>query len=130
MASRFASGTEIKRVRGLGSARSGVGHWWLQRVTAVANVLLLIWFLASLLLLPSLDHASVVAWIAQPIVTVPLVLLILTTFWHLRMGVQVMIEDYVHSEGAKMLCLVALTFYTIATGAIALFSVLKIALGA
>lgn len=130
MASRFASGTEIKRVRGLGSARSGVGHWWLQRVTAVANVLLLIWFLASLLLLPSLDYASVVAWIAQPIVTVPLVLLILSTFWHLRMGVQVMIEDYVHSEGAKMLCLVALTFYTIATGAIALFSVLKIALGA
>lgn len=130
MGSRFVSGTAIKRARGLGAAKSGAGHWWLQRVTAASNGVLLVWFLVSLLMLPSLDHASVTTWIAQPVVAVPLMLLILSTFWHFRLGVLVMIEDYVHSEAARMLAVLALTFYTIATGAVALFAVLKIAFGA
>jgi succinate dehydrogenase / fumarate reductase membrane anchor subunit len=130
MGTQFRSATDLKRVRGLGSARSGVHHWWLQRATAAANLLLLVWFLASLLSLPSLDHASVTAWIEQPLVAVPLLLLILSTFWHARLGVQVMIEDYVHAEGSKLLAILALNLFLFGAGAIALFSVLKIAFGA
>ncbi len=130
MATRFQSASGLKTVRGLGSAKSGVHHWWMQRVTAVGNLVLLLWFGVSLLLLPSLSYASVTAWLAQPVVAVPMVLLILSTFWHMRLGVQVLIEDYVHAEGTKMLALVALNFYTLAAGATALFSVLSIAFGA
>lgn len=130
MATDFQSASNLKRVRGLGSAKSGVHHWWLQRVTAAGNLLLMIWFLASLLLLPNLSHASVVAWVAQPLVAVPLLLLVLSAFWHARLGVQVLIEDYVHNESAKLLALVALNFFILGAGALSVFSVLAIAFGA
>ncbi|MBS3962024.1 MAG: succinate dehydrogenase, hydrophobic membrane anchor protein [Sandarakinorhabdus sp.] len=130
MATDFQSASALKRVRGLGSAGSGVRHWWLQRVTAAGNLVLLIWFVASVLLLPTLDHGSVVAWIAQPLVAVPLLLLIFSTFWHARLGLQVMIEDYVHAEGLKLLAFIALNFFIMAAGAVAAFSVLAIAFGA
>ena len=130
MASRFHSASDMKRARGLGSAKSGVHHWWLTRLTAVGNLGLLLWFVASLLLLPALDHATVTAWIAQPVVAVPLLLMILSTFWHARLGFQVFIEDYVHSEGAKLIALAALSFFLLALGAISVFSVLAIAFGA
>jgi succinate dehydrogenase / fumarate reductase membrane anchor subunit len=130
MATSFYSATGLKRVRGLGSAQAGVHHWWLQRVTAAANLLLFIWFIASLVSLPSLDHASVRAWIEQPIVAVPLLLLIVSGFWHARLGVQVMIEDYVRAEGAKLLAILALNLFLFGAGALAAFSVLKIAFGA
>lgn len=130
MASRFTSGTGLKRVRGLGSARSGAHHWWLQRVTAAGNLVLTLWFLVSLLLLPALDHATVVSWIAQPLVAIPLALLVVSVFWHFRLGVQVMIEDYVHDAGLRALSFVALTFYTVLTAATALFAIVRIALGA
>lgn len=130
MATGFDSASRLKQVRGLGSARGGVHHWWLQRVTAAGNLVLMIWFLASLLLLPNLAHASVVAWVGQPMVAVPLLLLILSVFWHARLGIQVMIEDYVRAEGPKLLSLLALNFFILGAGAISLFSVLKIAFGA
>jgi succinate dehydrogenase / fumarate reductase membrane anchor subunit len=130
MASDFKSASGLKRVRGLGSAKSGAHHWWLQRVTAAGNLLLLVWFIASVLTLPNLGHSSVLAWVGQPLVAVPLLLLILSTFWHARLGVQVMIEDYVHAEGLKLLALLALNFFIVGTGAVAAFSVLAIAFGA
>lgn len=126
----FKSASDVKRVRGLGSAKSGVHHWWMQRVTAAGNLVLLVWFITSLLLLPNFDHATVLGWVAQPLVAVPLLLLILTTFWHAKLGLQVVLEDYVHTEGMKLLAIIALNFFILGMGAVAAFSVLAIALGA
>lgn len=123
-------GSDIARVRGLGSAKNGVGHWWLQRVTAAGNFILVPWFILSLALLPSLDHSSVVLWLRQPVAAVPLLLLILSVFWHFRLGLQVFLEDYLHDEGSKLLALLLLNFYALAGAAAAVFCVLKIALGA
>ena len=130
MAGKFQSASGLKQVRGLGSAKSGVHHWWLQRVTAVGTFALAVWFVASLILLPNLDHSSVVAWVGQPLVAVPLLLLTLSVFWHARLGVQVLIEDYVHGEGLKLLAIVALNFFILGVGAIAFFSIARIAFGA
>jgi succinate dehydrogenase / fumarate reductase membrane anchor subunit len=130
MAGGFQSASSLKKVRGLGSAKAGVHHWWLQRVTAAGNLLLMLWFLASLLLLPNLAYSSVVAWIGQPLVAVPLLLLIVSVFWHARLGVQVLIEDYLHAEGTKLLAILALNLFILGAGAISAFAVLKIAFGA
>ena len=129
MATDFNSSSSLKQVRGLGSAKTGVHHWWMQRVTAAGNLILLAWFIASLILLPSLDRTSVLIWLSSPLVAVPMLLLILTTFWHARLGVQVLIEDYVHSEGLKLLAFIALNFFILGTAAVAAFSVLIIAFG-
>ncbi|MBU3079181.1 succinate dehydrogenase, hydrophobic membrane anchor protein [Sphingomonas quercus] len=124
----MGTGTGIGRVRGLGSARHGVSHWLLQRLTACGNLLLVIWFLVSLLRLPALDYATVTAWIASPLVAVPLILLTISVFWHLRIGLQVFIEDYVHEDGGKIALLVLLTFYAIGGAALAIFAIVRIAL--
>ncbi|BBE35756.1 succinate dehydrogenase, hydrophobic membrane anchor protein [Sphingosinicella microcystinivorans] len=122
-------GTEIGRVRGLGAAKSGVHHWWLQRVTAIANLLLVVWFIVSLVRLPDLGYQTVTDWMAQPLVAVPLILFVVSVFWHLRLGLQVLIEDYLH-EGTKVAMLLALNAFAVAGGLVGVFSILKIALGA
>ena len=122
-------GTELGRVRGLGSAREGAHHWWMQRLTAVSNLLLFTWFLVSLLTLPSLDHFNTIEWIESPFVAVPLILLSLSVFWHLRLGMQVMIEDYT-SGGARIVSLLLVNAFAIAGAALSIFSVLTIAFGA
>jgi succinate dehydrogenase / fumarate reductase membrane anchor subunit len=125
----MGTGTGIGRVRGLGSARKGARAWWQQRMTAVGNLLLVTWFFVSLLLLPNYEHATVVAWLSAPWVAVGLVLMALSVFWHMRLGIQVMIEDYVHEEGARVAALVALNFYCAGAAALAVFSIVKIAFG-
>lgn len=122
--------TPIGRVRGLGSAKSGTGHWWLQRVTAAGNLILVPWFIISLVRLPGLDYAAVMLWLRQPVAAVPMLLLITSVFWHFRLGMQVFIEDYLHEEGTKLLALLALNFYALAGAAVGVFCVMKIALGA
>ncbi len=120
-------GTELGRVRGLGSAKEGAGHWWLQRVTAFVNIILILWFLVSLVRLPSLDYGIVVAWMRQPLVAVPLCLIVINTFWHFRLGLQVVIEDYQHDE-TRIVFLGLLNIFTFGCGALALFAILKVAL--
>lgn len=125
----MGTGTGIGRVRGLGSARHGSIHWWHQRLTAAGNVILLLWFVVSILRLPALDYATVTAWISSPLVAVAIVLLTISVFWHLRLGLQVFIEDYVHEDALRVGALLALNFYAVGAAALAIFSVLKIAFG-
>jgi succinate dehydrogenase / fumarate reductase, membrane anchor subunit len=124
----MGNGTELGRVRGLGSAKSGSHHWWLQRVTALGNILLVTWFIVSLLRLPALDHGSVTAWLASPLAAVPMALLVLNVFWHFRIGLQVVVEDYVHG-GMRIVTLALLHLWTFGVGAAALFALFKIAFG-
>lgn len=118
--------TELGRVRGLGSAKHGAHHWWTQRLTAAANLILLPWFIASLVMLPAYDYATMAAWMGSAWVAIPLVLLIANLFYHVRLGLQVVIEDYQHGETriVLMLLLNAFVFIAAATG---IFSVLRIA---
>ena len=122
----MGTGTRIGRVRGLGSAKEGAHHWWLQRLTAGGNFLLMSWFIISLLRLPHYDYATIVAWLGSPLAAVPMLLLIVSVFWHFRMGLQVVIEDYQHDE-TRVVALVLLNLYTVAMAGFAIFSILKIA---
>lgn len=125
----MGNGTSIGRVRGLGSAHSGAHHWLVARYTAIGNLLLGIWFVASLILLPDLDYGTVSSWIAKPLPATAMALLIVSTFWHARLGMQVVIEDYVHEEGSKFAALVALNLAAIAGAAFGLFCIVRLALG-
>lgn len=119
--------TPLGRVRGLGSAKTGAHHWWIERLTSVSTLILFVWFAVSLVRLPTLDHAAVVEWLALPLNAVAMLLLIVSTFWHLKLGLQVVVEDYAHEEGNKVLLVVLINFATIVGAALAIFSVLKIA---
>ena len=119
--------TPLGRVRGLGSAEAGAEHWWHERLTSIASFLLFVWLIASLFRLPDLDHRTVALWLSSPLAAVPMILLIAATFWHLKMGLQVVIEDYVHEEGGKLFWVTAVNFLAILGAALALFAVFKIA---
>ena len=123
------SRTYIGRVRGLGSAKHGGEHWLKQRLTAIGNILLTTWLVVSLLLMPNFDQATLAQWLAQPTVAVPMILMIVNIFSHARLGLQVLIEDYVHGP-TRVIAMLALSFYTLAGAAAAVFAVFKIALGA
>ncbi|MDQ4420446.1 succinate dehydrogenase, hydrophobic membrane anchor protein [Sphingobium sp. DEHP117] len=123
----MGNGTSIGRVRGLGSAKSGSHHWILQRFTAVGNLLLVLWLIFSILQMPGLDYESVVGWLAQPLVAVPMALMLVSVFWHLKLGLQVLIEDYVHEDGLKFFAIMLLNFYAIGGAALGIFAIAKIA---
>ena len=127
-AARPATETPLARARGLGSARHGAEHWWHERLSSVACLLLWIWLLVSLLRLPALDHRGVTEWLKDPLAAVPMLLLVAATFWHLHMGLKVVIEDYVHDEGNRFLAILLLAFAAGLGAAFALFAVLKVAL--
>lgn len=118
------------RVLGLGSAKEGVSHWWSQRVSAVALVILGLWFVSSLLRLGSFSYPLVRAFIGTPLNAVLLSLLIGTTVYHSQLGVQVVVEDYVGKHGLKVATLLLLNFAHMALAAVGIFSVLRIAFGA
>ena len=119
----------LGKVLGAGSAKQGVHHWWMQRLTSVALVPLSIWFVVSLLSLPSFDHATVVAWMGQSWTALLLILFVLVATWHSHLGVRVVVEDYVHGAGARTVTLVSVTFAHTLIAAAGVFAVLKVAFG-
>lgn len=121
--------TPLGRVRGLGPAGHGAGDWWAFRVNSVALLALSAWLLVSLLVLPTLDRATIVEWLGDPLAAVPMALFVLSVFWHVQKGLREVIDDYVHDEG-KLFWLVLLSFFTLGGAALGVFAVLKIALGA
>jgi len=121
--------SDLGRVKGLGSAKEGVQHWRLQRLTALALLPLTLWFVMSLLCVFQGSHAEVVQWISQPHITVLLLALSIALFWHLLLGVQVVIEDYVHTPWQQVLAQVLLRAGVGLGGLLAVVSILKISLG-
>ncbi|MGC3980736.1 MAG: succinate dehydrogenase, hydrophobic membrane anchor protein [Steroidobacteraceae bacterium] len=119
----------LGKVLGLGSAKAGAHHWWVQRVSAVGLLLLAPWFLFSLIALGDLSYANVVGWIATPINTVLLSLLVLTVTYHAQLGLQVVVEDYVAAKGTKVVVLLLINFALLVLGVLGVFSVLRIAFG-
>lgn len=120
----------LGRVLGLGSAKEGTGHWWAQRVSSVALLILGCWFLLSLLQLDSFAFESVVAFIARPWNSILLILLVTTIAYHSKLGVQVVIEDYVSGSGLKVVVLLLSNFIHVLVAFAAAYSILVISLGA
>ena len=118
----------LGKVLGRGSAGEGVGHWWVQRVTAVALLPLTVWFAWSLLGLHLQSYDDVRGWLGQPWVAVLTILLVLTLAWHSKLGIQVVIEDYVHGKVAKTSMLLLTTFIHIGAAVAGVFAILLLAL--
>ncbi len=118
----------LGKVLGRGSAGEGVGHWWVQRVTAVALLPLTVWFAWSLLGLHLQSYDEVRGWLGQPWVAVLTILLVVTLAWHSKLGVQVVIEDYVHGKGAKTTMILLSTFIHTAAAVAGVFAILLLAL--
>ena len=126
----MGNGTSIGRVRGLGSAHSGAHHWLVQRFSAIGNLVLGLWLIISLITLPDYDFKTVREWIAGGIPATAMALLVISVFWHARLGIQVLIEDYVHEHANKFACMALLNLSVFAGAAFGLFSIVRLALGA
>ena len=123
----MGNGTSIGRVRGLGSAHEGAHHWLLQRFTAIGNLVLVLFLLVSFLMLPAYDYATVTDWLASPIASAALILLIVSTFWHARLGLQVLIEDYIHQGGSRFALTALLNLVAVAGAVFGIFCIASIA---
>jgi len=121
--------TPLARVRGLGSAKDGVGHWWAQRLTAIALIPLVVWFAISLIMLSGADYTVVRAWIGSPLVMMLLILTIGVGLHHGQLGLQVVIEDYVGSDGWKLALIVIVKFIAVLFGLGAIVAILRIGFG-
>jgi succinate dehydrogenase / fumarate reductase membrane anchor subunit len=119
--------TPLAGVQGLGSAKSGTHHWWMQRLTAIALVPLSLWFVASLLSIVTADHATVIAWLHSPLVAILCCALVVAIFYHAQLGLQVVLEDYVHTEWLKLLSIVFTKLLALLLAITCLFAVLRIA---
>jgi succinate dehydrogenase / fumarate reductase membrane anchor subunit len=119
----------LRRVTYLGSARGGSGHWYAQRVSAVALVLLGLWFILSLVTLGGATHQNVVAWLSSPVSAALAVLLVLAAAWHALLGLQVVIEDYVGDKGTRVAVLLVVKFAFAVAAVIGVLAVLRIAFG-
>ena len=122
--------TPLGKVRGLGSAKDGTDHFWKQRVTAVANVFLISFFVVLLVNLAGADYAVVKKTLAKPLIAALLLLMVLSGVHHMRLGMQTIIEDYVSSEGRKVLALMANSFFAISIAVVCIMAILKLTLGA
>jgi succinate dehydrogenase / fumarate reductase membrane anchor subunit len=121
--------TPLSRARGLGSAKEGVHHFWAQRITAVALIPLVVWFAISLIMMSGADYGVVRAWIGSPVVMVLLALTIVIGLHHAQLGIQVVIEDYVHNDGMKLALIVLMRFIAVFFGLAAIVAILRIGFG-
>ena len=121
--------TPLARARGLGSAHSGLHHWWMQRLTAIALVPLVVWFAVSLVMMSGADQGVVRAWIGSPFVMVLLILTIVVGLHHGQLGLQVVIEDYIHNEGWKLAFILLVRFFVVLFGVAAIVAILRIGFG-
>ena len=120
--------TPLSKVRGLGSAKTGTHHWWMQRVSAVASIPLVIWFVISMLGHVRSDFATISSWMQVPLVAVLMILLIANMSYHMKLGLQIALEDYVHGR-ARVVSMLVLDFATVVLAVLGIFSVLKISFG-
>jgi succinate dehydrogenase / fumarate reductase membrane anchor subunit len=121
--------TPLGRVLGLGSAKAGTEHWWMQRVTAVAGIPLTVFLIGFILTHIGTSRAEVVASLQNPLVAILLALTLINMLWHMRLGMQVIVEDYVHTPFIKIPVLLLNTFFTAAMGVAALYAILKMSFG-
>ena len=122
--------TPLAKVRGLGSAKEGTDHFWKQRITAVANLFLVSFLIVLLVRYAGADYPTIKRALARPQVAIPLLALVISGVMHMRLGMQTIIEDYVHSEGRKVAALMLNTFFSIFIGITCIFAVLKLSFGA
>jgi len=119
--------TPLAKAKGLGSAHEGVHHWMHQRLTAIANIPLVLWFVWSVVHLNGADYETFTAWLGQPIHAVLMILLILSVFYHAVLGAQVIVEDYIQCKWFKLMKLIGQKLFFIALGVACIFSILKVA---
>ncbi len=121
--------SQLGRVRGLGSARAGSGHWWLERLTSIALVPLTLWFIAAVISLEGTTRVGMIAWLHAPVPLVLILCLVVATFWHMALGLQVVIEDYVHQELPRMALLLAVRAVCILAAVFCVIAALRLGLG-
>ena len=121
--------TPLGRVLGLGSAKAGTEHWWVQRMTAVAGIPLTIFLIGFVLTHIGASRAEMLASLRNPLVAILLALTVINMLWHMRLGMQVIIEDYIHTPRNKFAALLLNAFFTVALGVAALFAILKMSFG-
>ena len=126
---RVSMRTPLARVKGLGASGHGVEHWWLHRMTAVSNIPLIIAFVIIVAALAGSDYARAIDIISHPLVAIILILAVISVTNHMRLGMQIVIEDYVHDKGLKIASLIANNFFAAVIAVVCLFSVLKISFG-
>lgn len=124
----MGNGTSIGKVRGLGSSHHGAHHWLLQRYTAVGNLVLMVWLAVSFILLPDFSYEAVTEYFKKPLPAVGLGLLVISLFWHARLGLQVVIEDYIHTPGNKFAVFALLNLLTFGGAAFGLVCAIRLAL--
>ena len=121
--------TPLSKVKGLGSAKEGTGHFWHQRLTAIALIPLMLWLCFSLASLPAMSHDSILAWLSSPLSAVLMILALISIFLHAALGLQVVIEDYVGNRAVKTAAIIAVKFVCVILAVSGIFAVLKIAFG-
>ena len=125
----MGNGTSLGRVRGLGSAHEGAHHWMVQRFTAIGNLVSVLFLVGSILMLPDLSYATATGFFSEPVPATVLALLVVSTFWPARLGLQVLVEDYVHDAGTKFGVIALLNLAAIAGAAFGVFCIVRLALG-
>ena len=118
--------SDLGRVRGLGSAKEGVQHWWMQRVTAIALIPLSLWFVACVVFLLDVDRATAIQWLGSPVTMGLMSLFLIALVYHAILGLQVVIEDYIHSHAAKLVLVLLVQFAGIALAATGIIAMLMI----